>query len=120
MYLYFSEQELKCHCGCGEQLMDEDFMFKLEQIREDLDFPFILTSAYRCSAYNERVSSTGPDGPHTTGRAVDIAASGIGKYRIMNAAIKAGMTRVGIGKSFIHIDDLTTDDGYPDKVIWSY
>lgn len=31
---HFTENELKCKCGCGRAEMDADFMVKLEQIRE--------------------------------------------------------------------------------------
>ena len=43
---YFSENELKCkHSGICN--MDDDFMQKLDIIREEVGVPFIVTSAYR-------------------------------------------------------------------------
>ena len=100
--------------------MHEGFLKKLDQIREELGKPLVLTSAYRCPKHNLAVSSTGEYGPHTTGRAVDIAAAGRLKYQIVEAAKARGMTRIGIGKNFIHIDALGRDEGFPDFVFWSY
>lgn len=120
MYKYFSHDELKCKCGCEEQQMDAIFMALLDDMREELGFPFHLTSAYRCPDHNEKVSSTGRAGPHTTGRAVDIAANGSKKYAILEAARKRGMCRFGIGKSFVHIDNLGKQEGFPRGVLWTY
>lgn len=117
---YFTENELRCKCGCGAQKMDFDFMRKLEQIRKSAGFAFHVTSAYRCPAHNARVSSTGHTGPHTTGRAIDIAADGKKKYAILELARGAGMKRFGIGKTFIHLDDLEQSEGFADRVIWTY
>lgn len=44
-------------------------------MREALGFPLIVTSGYRCPDYNDKIASTGRNGPHTTGLAVDIAVS---------------------------------------------
>lgn len=120
MYKYFSDEELKCKCGCNESKMDDEFMQKLIRIREDCGFPFSLSSAYRCPEHNNAVSSTGLTGPHTTGHAVDIKANSRQRYKVMEAARKVGFTRFGIAKSFIHIDDLTVSDGFDEEVIWTY
>lgn len=117
-YPYFPAHEIQCKCGCGEQEMSPDFMHKLIVIRKQLQTPLYITSGYRCPVHNDRVSGTGEGGPHTTGRAVDISATGRLKYQIMEAAQAQGMTRFGIGKNFIHIDDL--ESGFSDRVIWSY
>lgn len=119
-YEFFPRQELMCKCGCEKSAMDPRFMEKLIKIRRDIGIPLTLTSAYRCPAHNERVSSTGLKGPHTTGRAVDIAANSSLKYKIMLKASKYGFTRFGVAKNFIHIDDLAPSDDFPDQVVWSY
>ena len=119
-YKYFTEDELRCKCGCGKADMDSWFMDLLEEIREEVGEPFIVTSAYRCPEYNNKVSSTGLGGPHTTGRAIDIKANSSLKYKISIASYKEGITRFGIGKSFIHIDNLKEVDLFTEEVIWTY
>ena len=120
MYKYFTEDELRCKCGCGVVGMDTDFMKILVAIREAVDQPFVVRSAYRCPSHNALVSKTGRTGPHTTGRAIDIRTNSGLRFEIMEAAIDRGITRIGIANSFIHIDDLSFDDGFTEDVIWTY
>ena len=42
-YKYFTEAELACS-HCNEQGINEQFMLKIESLREELDFPFIVPS----------------------------------------------------------------------------
>lgn len=125
-WLYFSEQELQCHCGCGKAEMDHDFMKKLIALREQLGFSLVVTSGYRCSKHNQNVSKTGANGPHTTGRAVDIAISGGNAFKLLQYAASFQIQGIGIKQSglfnqrFIHLDDLTEKDKFPRPMVWSY
>tara|TARA_R110000824_G_scaffold75670_3_gene191883 strand:- start:495 stop:809 length:315 start_codon:yes stop_codon:yes gene_type:complete len=104
--------------------MDSEFMRKLEQLRVIMDRSFIVTSAYRSPEHNDKVSSTGLTGPHTTGRAIDISMASwyADAYILVAAAMKLGFTGVGVKMNgeqsgrFIHLDDLK--DNRPR--IWSY
>lgn len=109
----FTVEELTCNCGCGLMLMDEKFMYKLVEMRTRAQFPFPVNSGYRCPEYNMAVSHTGPDGPHTTGKAVDILISNSRLYEFWKLAYHFGFTGHGHGehKGFVHIDDLTEADG---------
>lgn len=123
---YFSEDELKCRCGCGKANMNPNFMKKLIALRDFLDFPLKVTSAYRCSDYNEKVSTTGSNGPHTTGRAIDIAVFGNQAFNLMRYAPCFEFHGLGVKQNgphnqrFIHIDDLIQDDGSPRPWVWGY
>lgn len=123
MWKYFDpsiDTKLRCSCGCGRMEMNDTFMKKLDSVRERAGFGFRVTSGYRCPTYNSKVSSTGERGPHTTGRAVDIAAaSSTMRLAIIEAAQKEGFRRFGVAKTFIHLDDLKESDGFPEG-IWSY
>lgn len=120
---HFSEKELTCPCGCGRQEMNDVFMNRLVRVRKLCNFPFIVTSAFRCPDYNDSISSTGREGPHTTGRAVDIQVSGSKSHRILSIALTQRMLGIGLNqkgshkKRFIHLDDLT--DG-PRPWVWTY
>lgn len=120
---FFTRAELACR-HCGEIEMNRTFMAKLEAMRRAAGFPFIVTSAYRCPEHNQRVSSTGPTGAHTTGRAVDIAVRGERAYWIVANAYRYGFTGVGVqqkgGSRFVHLDDLTAEGGFPRPNVWSY
>ncbi len=45
---YFSDSELMCRCCYGKAEMEPNFMKKLIVLREYVNFPFAVTSAYRC------------------------------------------------------------------------
>lgn len=76
LYPYFTRAELSCRCGCGDAEVDPLTIGKLIRLRRLCGFPFPITSGKRCGAHNARVSDTGYTGPHTTGKAFDIAACG--------------------------------------------
>jgi uncharacterized protein YcbK (DUF882 family) len=104
--------------------MSEEFMQKIVALREKLNFPFIVNSAYRCPSHNQAVSESGLSGAHTTGKAIDIAASGIQAYHLVDEALLSDITGVGVNQKgrgrFIHLDDCSPKDGLPRPMIWSY
>lgn len=116
---FFKLSEFACK-HCGQNMMNPGFIDKLDAIRKEVGFPLRVTSGYRCPLHNQKVSSTGPNGPHTTGRAVDLAVDRERALKLLAAALKGGFTGFGIqqkgSERFIHLDDL--EDGRP--TIWSY
>jgi zinc D-Ala-D-Ala carboxypeptidase len=122
MYKYFKDSELLCkHCD-GEGI-DPAFMQKVDKLRGDLGFSFPVTSAYRCKDHPIEARKASP-GAHESGRALDIGVRGKQAYKLVQAAIEAGFTGIGIaqkgGSRFIHIDDLPDSEGRPRPHIWSY
>ena len=117
----FSAMELCCSC-CGENRMEESFLLRLQAVRDAFAYPMHVNSAYRCSAFNMRISKTGANGPHTTGRAIDIGVAGKDALRLVALALKHGMTGIGLSQKgdytsrFLHMDDLT--EGRPHT--WTY
>ena len=125
MSKYFSLNELKCKCGkCGStgEEMDVEFMNELDKLREKVG-PLVLPSAYRCPEYNSKVSSTGLNGPHTTGKSADISCRGQHAFVVLWQAMNLGFTGIGINQKgnarFIHLDMLTSPQ-YPRPNVWSY
>ena len=123
---YFSFDEMKCKCGCNKADMDPVFMSKLQALRKSLGFALPITSGYRCGNYNQEVSSTGIKGPHSLGRAVDIAVSGLEAYKLLQYAASFQFQGLGVKQSgpnnsrYIHLDDLIEKDGYIRPTVWSY
>lgn len=122
-FKYFTKEELECKCGCGG-LPENSFIEKLEALRV-LFGPMNVTSGYRCPDYNAKVSSTGKNGPHTTGRAVDIQVSHAKAYELVRLAIQnddfrgIGLQQKGQGR-FVHLDDLPNKEGQPRPTVWTY
>jgi uncharacterized protein YcbK (DUF882 family) len=104
--------------------MNHEFMDRLEALRNQIGKPMVLSSAYRCPVHNAAVSGTGDNGPHTTGRAVDVLIRGTEALRLVAKAIELGFTGIGVkqkgGARFIHLDDLHPKIGGPRPWIWSY
>jgi uncharacterized protein YcbK (DUF882 family) len=120
---HFTEAEMRCK-GTGRCLMDPAFMDCLEALRQAFAKPMTIASGYRAPEYNARVSGTGLDGPHTTGRAVDVAVAGADALRLVGLAVAHGFTGIGVcqkgGARFIHLDDITPGGRHPRPTLWSY
>ena len=125
---HFSKEELSCHgtcahCSGSDERMNNRFMGTLEAIRADCGFALPVSSGYRCPQYNAKVSHTGINGPHTTGKAVDIVVSGQEAYILIGVAMAHGIKRIGVNqkgpmeKRFIHLDDA---DSQCKPWIWTY
>jgi zinc D-Ala-D-Ala carboxypeptidase len=120
---FFKREELACKC-CKAHITVPESLDRLERLRVDFGKPMKVSSAYRCSKHNADVSTTGLDGPHTTGRAYDIIVSGKDAYDLVHLATLHGFTGIGINqrgdvdKRFIHIDDIKDRTTRPR--IWSY
>lgn len=122
---HFTRAELACNC-CDVEKMNTKFVERLDAMRARLGFPFVVTSGYRCAAHNQRVSTTGANGPHTTGRAVDIKVMGSRAFEIIRWAPTFSMIGIGVsqsgdhGRRFIHLDNLESDNKRQRPWVWSY
>jgi zinc D-Ala-D-Ala carboxypeptidase len=120
---HFELSEFACR-HCNQNLIDHVFVTELDDLRHNLGFPLVISSGYRCPEHNAKVSSTGRTGPHTTGRAVDIAVSHARAYDVLQAAMMMRFTGIGInqkgGSRFIHLDNLPNAPGQPRPHLWSY
>lgn len=120
---HFKDKELCCKCGCG-MLPQLDFIEKIERLRIIFGKSLRVTSAARCPDYNARVSSTGRTGPHTTGRAIDIAVDRKTAFDLLELSFQFGFTGIGVqqkgGGRFLHLDDLPNTPTNPRPTIWSY
>lgn len=125
-YPDFARHEFVCSCGCGRADMDEGFMRKIQAMRDAFDEPLVISSGFRCPEHNARVSNTGRDGPHTKGRAADIAVSGDDAYDLLPLIFDCQFTGVGLkqtgapGRRFIHVDDLMPPEHSPRPWVWTY
>ena len=121
-YKYFTVDELKCQ-HCGKHNMDDKFMVKIESLRHELGFPFTVTSAYRCPDHPIEARKASP-GAHASGRAIDIACQGDKAHKLLQAALRMGLSGIGVNQKgsgrFIHLDDLENDSGRPRPWVWSY
>lgn len=115
---YFKEAEFKrCVPSCSLQDMDQEFMTFLDALRAQAGIPLVLNCAYRSKAWDKAKGRSG-NSAHTRGKAVDIRCnSNSNRYKIVKAALDLGCCRIGIGKTYVHID---RDESLTQCVIWHY
>lgn len=114
---HFSRHEFACQCGCGFDNIDMNLVATLENIRNALRSPIIITSGCRCEKQNEKAGGR-PDSSHLKGKAVDIFIRDSGaRFKCVAMALKGCVKRIGIAKNFIHID---SDTKKTEEVLWLY
>lgn len=118
----FSRSEFACqHCGRAE--MSDDFLWKLQELRDSYGKPMKITSGYRCPQHPIEARKSKP-GTHTSGEAADIAVSRHEAYALLRLAIRMGFTGIGVQQKgdgrFLHLDACEAKEGRPRPTIWSY
>jgi len=118
-----TDRGIACACGCG-MLPEQDFMERVQRARDRTRFPWSVNRAASCPAHNAKVSSTGLDGPHTTGRAIDIGVRGAQALAVLSAMLAEGFTGIGVSQKgasrFVHGDDLPNSAADARPTLWSY
>mgnify|MGYP003656262024 FL=1 len=96
--------------------MNVDFLNKLDEAREHAGIPFVINSDYRSPTHP--LSIKNPTSSHIKGLAVDISVKDSNtRFKVLDALIAVGFTRIGIANSFIHVD---LDFDKSQNVIWTY
>ena len=86
-----------------ETNMSKEFLFVLDEAREIAGIPFVINSAYRSPEHP--LSIKNPSSSHIKGLAVDIKATDSNtRFKIVEALVSVGFTRIGIADTFIHVD----------------
>jgi len=122
MYIprYFKEEEFQqLTPSCSISQMDDRLLEGIDELREVVDMPFILTSAYR-DPYWDLAKGRSGTGPHTKGMAVDISCpNSFFARRVLEEALKRPhiFQGIGIGKEFIHLDIMFRNYA---PLVWGY
>ena len=116
---YFNIKEFHCNC-CDKQEMKQEFLEFIDELRARCEFPFRVTSGWRCENKQKELTRLGyktaknTRSPHLDGFAADIAVSDSTKrayfvgHALQLTNEKQVPFRLGIAGrdngSFIHID----------------
>lgn len=115
-YENFSKSEFDCQ-ETGENMMTHAFMTKLQMLRDVYGKPMKVSSGYRSPRHSIEARKANP-GQHANGIAVDILVSGADCVTLLELALHAGFTGIGVNQKgesrFLHLD--TREH----KTIWSY
>jgi uncharacterized protein YcbK (DUF882 family) len=129
---HFKLEEFACSSS-GEARMDEQLLQALEEIRERLGEPMVITSGYRSDQHPitqaKIAKGAKHGGAHHLGYAADVGCAGPTAMKILALAIEnPTITGVGVKQSgpwnsrFIHIDAVPRDNnfGLTRPALWSY
>ena len=120
-YFKLSEFDSPLEKGSGKN-MDLCFLEMLDNARGIAGVPFKINNGFRVEADTQRLIAQGykvaSDSAHLRGYAADIKAeNSTMRYKIIAACLKAGFNRIGIGKTFVHVDN---DPDKTPNLIWHY
>jgi len=111
---HFKLSEFDCQ-ETGENEMNPDILAKIDMLREECGFPFVITSGYRSPNHTIEKRKTKP-GTHAQGIAADIkVTNGVDRITIVSKALYLGFTGIGVDAGFIHVDTRETT-----PVMWAY
>ncbi len=129
---YFKREEFACSSS-GEARMDANFLQALEEIREALGEPMVITSGYRSDQHpitKAKIEEKAPHGgSHHLGLAADVHCAGSRAMKIIALAVDnfaingIGVKQNGAWNSrFIHLDSVPFENnfGLNRPAIWSY
>lgn len=115
-YFTLSEFDSPDLPGSGAN-MDPHFLDMLDAIRDEAGIPFRINSGFRTPLHNKLVGGK-HDSSHLKGLAVDIVSPDSSAMAlIIITAVQHGIKRIGIGKTFVHLD---IDASLPTPRIWLY
>ena len=113
----FSRSEFACHCGCGFDDIKDHHVEMLQKVRTEIGGPMIINSGCRCMSHNMDVGGV-PHSAHMRGEASDVACmDATNRYILIGAALKVGFNRIGVAKTFVHLD---RDPFLPAPRLWVY
>jgi len=115
-YFKLSEFDSPDKTGSGKN-MDSTFLEMLENARENANIPFKINSGFRTKKRNKKIGGVA-NSSHLKGLAVDIkCVDSRSRFIIINSLLDSGFTRIGVAKTFIHVD---LDYNKSPQVIWTY
>ena len=116
LHFELSEFDSPDEKGSGKY-MDESFLSMLDDARSIAGVAFSINSGFRTPSHNAYVGGK-EQSSHQYGYAVDLhCTNSRSRFIIIDALIKAGFNRIGVGNTFIHCDSDPDKDA---NVIWTY
>ena len=121
---YFKANEFTCS-HTGTENMDQDFIDKLNILRDTYGKPITISSGYRDSTHPVEAAKKDPTaGAHVSGKAADILIDRADAFKLLSLAFVVGFTGIGVnqkgGARFLHLDTIEGSPARPRPTVWSY
>ena len=115
-YFKLEEFDSPDEVGSGKH-MHQEILHMLDAVRKKFGKPIKIKSGYRTVARNKKIGGVSKSS-HLKGLAVDISCTNsVDRFKLLNLLLEAGFNRIGIAKTFIHVD---IDKNKSQNVIWGY
>ncbi len=109
---HFHAREFQCSCGlCSQQHIDDLLLKDLEDVRQETGLSLTITSAFRCSRYQQVLRDKGYEtakgiSSHEMGMAVDVVPSPHTPENMakLEASLAKRFPNIGVSSRFIHVD----------------
>ena len=123
---WFEDEEFHCRCGRPEcdapKAPSRLLALYLDRMRDLYGGPLIVNSGNRCAVWNQQQGGVA-NSEHVRVRGCEGAdlqcRSSRERWTMLDAARHAGFTRIGIGKTFLHVGCGTSEQDV-EPVIWTY
>jgi len=116
-YFSYDEFDSPDDPGSGKKYMDKRFLDALDDARDVAGVPFKINSGFRTPEHNAKVGGSA-NSSHMKGCAADIhCPDNEMRFHIIDALYYVGFDRIGVGKTFIHVD---LDMEKTPKRMWVY
>lgn len=103
--------------ACKESDLNPHLVSLLKSAQALCGFQFLITSGFRSRSYELSKGRSGSSS-HCKGLAVDIGVNdSYERYKVLLSLGFLGAPRLGVGKTFIHID---IDETKPNPIMWTY
>tara|TARA_R110000822_G_scaffold262070_1_gene386500 strand:- start:376 stop:729 length:354 start_codon:yes stop_codon:yes gene_type:complete len=115
-YFKLEEFDSPDEIGSGKH-MHQEILHMLDAVRKKFGKPIKINSGYRTVARNKKIGGVSRSS-HLKGLAVDISCNNsVDRFKLLNLLLEAGFNRIGIAKTFIHVD---IDKTKSQNLIWGY
>lgn len=115
-YFKLEEFDSPDEAGSGKH-MHQEILHMLDAVRKKFGKPIKINSGYRTVARNKKIGGVSRSS-HLKGLAVDISCNNsVDRFKLLNLLLEAGFNRIGIAKTFIHVD---IDKTKSQNLIWGY
>tara|TARA_R110002051_G_scaffold109704_1_gene182416 strand:- start:303 stop:656 length:354 start_codon:yes stop_codon:yes gene_type:complete len=115
-YFKLEEFDSPDEVGSGKH-MHQEILHMLDAVRKKFGKPIKINSGYRTVARNKKIGGVSRSS-HLKGLAVDISCNNsVDRFKLLNLLLEAGFNRIGIAKTFIHVD---IDKTKSQNLIWGY
>ncbi len=98
----FNLREFQCRC-CSQAKVSSRLVERLQQLRDRVGVPVMVTSGYRCPTHNRNVGGA-PNSFHPQGLAADVRTGRHTPRELARLGEQLGFNGIGIYSNFVHLD----------------